>query len=560
MDIFYICDVESEGTSYFHGDLYELRKNYYEAKGKKVSLKKKITETGSDGKLSASISHRGFKWKKKVGRTVTEQSYRQSNGTVLVRRDFNGSIICKIFFDEDLAWFRTEYYSPDSFVQAKLILRPANVGNIIERLTFVEDKKYYEQENLTPVNLDIEDFEDYYDIEHCVILSAPDGDFVYKPNANVYEDEPKKQIDSNGNTVLIMNAWEIKGGSVPKDAKHPEPTLSFKTLEEIGDETDANDEETSSEAENHEGDIIAKEEIDSADNKIEEPEKDTPAETQNQTVSEKSDDKDDKALENSETEAENKPEETDNPEQKSEDNSNKEAEETLSSIKKDEPIETKAVTVEENSKTVSENTVTENSVKTLSISKGKFSYSGDYIDGKREGVGRTENANGITLYNGEYHEDKRNGVGTSFYSNGKLSFAGNWKDDKKNGLGVSFRPSDGSVHIANWENGSVGENVTLVDGKGNLLYSGNMTDGKKNGVGISKNKETGYTYIGEFVDGKSNGIGSLFDENGRLIYNGSWADGKKNGQGTEFDAAGNIVYSGEWLNNEYHNGILYQKI
>lgn len=32
---------------------------------KKVSVKKKITETGADGRLSASISHRGFKWKKK---------------------------------------------------------------------------------------------------------------------------------------------------------------------------------------------------------------------------------------------------------------------------------------------------------------------------------------------------------------------------------------------------------------------------------------------------------------------------------------------------------------
>ncbi len=552
MDIFYICDVESEGTSFFHGDLYELRKSFYDARGKKVSVRKKITETGADGKLSASISHRGFKWKKKVGRTVTEQSYRQSNGTVLVRRDFNGSIICKIFFDEELAWFRTEYYSPDSFVQAKVILRAANIGNIIERLTFVEESKYYEQEDLTPVKLDIEDFENYYDIENYVILATPEGDFVYKPNANVYENEPQKSKDSNGNTVLIMNAWEIKGGSVPNDAKQPEPTLSFKTLEEISDEKET--EESSDKAENE---IKAKKEIDSSEDKIEEPKADNPTEPEKQTDSEKTEDK---ALEDTENIPDDKSDIEENSEPKTDNDSSKEETKEISSENKEE-IKGKGKTeiIKKDNET-SENTVRNGNVKKLQISNGKFSYSGEYVDGKREGIGRTENANGITLYNGEYHEDKRNGVGASFYSDGKLSFAGNWKDDKKNGVGVSFRPSDGSVHIANWDKGSVSENITLVDGNGNLLYSGNMTDGKKNGVGISKNKETGYTYIGEFVDGKSNGIGSLFDENGRLIYNGSWSGGMKNGQGTEFDAAGNIVYSGEWLDNEYHNGILYQKI
>lgn len=553
MDIFYICDVESEGTSFFHGDLYELRKSFYDAKGKKVSVKKKITETGADGRLSASISHRGFKWKKKIGRTVTEQNYRQSNGTVLVRRDFNGSIICKIFFDEELAWFRTEYYSPDSFVQAKVILRPANIGNIIERLTFVEKTKYYEQEDLTPIKLDIEDFENYYDIDNSVIIATPEGDFVYKPNANVYEYEPQKQKDSNGNTVLIMNAWEIKGGSVPHDAKHHEPTLSFKTLEEIGDENNENKAEENSDK--FEPEIKVKEEINSSEDKKEEPKADTPTEPENKPDSEKSEDKTSETTENI---ADNKSDTAESSEPKTGDATSKEEAKEISSENKEE-VKVKTEIIKKNGET-SENTEIAENVKKLQISNGKFSYSGEYADGKREGIGRTENANGFTLYNGEYHEDKRNGVGASFYSDGKLSFAGNWKDDKKNGVGVSFRPSDGSVHIANWDNGSVSDNITLVDGNGNLLYSGNMTDGKKNGVGISKNKETGYTYIGEFVDGKSNGIGSLFDENGRLIYNGSWSDGMKNGQGTEFDAAGNIVYSGEWLDNEYHNGILYQKI
>lgn len=185
---------------------------------------------------------------------------------------------------------------PDSFVQAKVILRPANIGNIIERLTFVEKIKYYEQEDLTPIKLDIEDFENYYDIDNSVIIATPEGDFVYKPNANVYEYEPQKQKDSNGNTVLIMNAWEIKGGSVPHDAKQPEPTLSFKTLEEIGDENNENKAEENSDK--SEPEIKVKEEIKSSEDKKEEPKADTPTEPENKPDSEKSEDKTSETTEN----------------------------------------------------------------------------------------------------------------------------------------------------------------------------------------------------------------------------------------------------------------------
>ncbi len=580
-DIFYICDVEKEGTSFFHGDLYELRKRLYENKGRKVSVRKKITETGADGKLTASVSKSRLKWKKRIGRVVTEQSYRQSNGSVLVRKDLNGSIICKIFYDEEMAWYRTEYYSPESFIQPKLVLRSADLGDIIERLSFNEENKYYEREDLTPTPLNKEDFENYYDIENGVLVAASDGEFVYKPDYDVYDED-----ETNGSTVLIMNAWEVKSGSVPTSAKSKEQALTFKNLDEIGDKAPVKD--VAKEAPKKEA--PAKKTVDSDSEATKTAKAGENKAVEKAVSSEKVGEE--KPKENSEAKKPTTPEKI---EVKADAKTEAKTEETSSEQKKEVVSENKTAEISEKEKITENNDNEKNessdnnkevknsakptkeeadetdkeakseslTVKSSNAQKqkiGKYHYSGMMVDGKREGIGHTENENGVSVYNGEYHDDKRNGVGASFFSDGKLSFAGNWADDKKNGVGISFRPSDGSVHIANWENGKPSENITLIDGKGNLLYSGIMQDGKKNGVGVSRNNETGYTYIGEFADGKSNGIGSLFDENGRLIYNGSWANGMKNGHGTEFDAAGNIVYSGEWVDNEYHNGILYQKI
>ena len=520
--LYYICDVDREGTAYFHSDLANLRKNFFE-NGKSDKIKKDITELGSEGKLNANIGKKKLKWKKKIGKIVTEEVFQQGKNFVLVRRDLNGSIICKITFDIDLNWIRTDYFSPESYTQAEITLKPSDSGDYIERYNFDSDSKSYKKEKLAPTKLEADEFGLYNSdlIENAVLVSNKDGNFTYSNKKETAKTD-------NGSTILIMNAWEIKDGEVPQSAKHEEPEITFKNLDDI-----AEIEETESENEE-----VPQEETDS--NAVENSEGTASEEVKTEVIDT------------------NKP---------IIDIENIIVDELIDNQEETNPQEEVSEKAEENKVVPSEET-TETALETkeaeftskLAISHGKYIYTGDTVDGKREGLGRTESAEGITLYSGEYHDNKRSGVGTAYFPNGKLSFAGNWDNDKKNGVGISFRPSDGSVHIANWSNGKPSENVTLVDGKGNMLYTGNIVEGKKNGTGIQKDAETGYTYIGEFADGKPNGTGSLFDENGKLLYNGSWKDGEKDGKGTEFDASGAIVYSGEWKNGNYLNGILYQKI
>ena len=41
---------------------------------------------------------------------------------------------------------------------------------------------------------------------------------------------------------------------------------------------------------------------------------------------------------------------------------------------------------------------------------------------------------------------------------------------------------------------------------------------------------------------------------------GMWKDGKRHGFGTEYNKEGKIVFTGEWENDQYLDGILYQKV
>lgn len=200
---------------------------------------------------------------------------------------------------------------------------------------------------------------------------------------------------------------------------------------------------------------------------------------------------------------------------------------------------------------------------TESISLGistKHNYVGNIVRGKREGRGRTEQQNGLTVYDGEYKDNMKDGFGASYYADGDLSYVGGWKEDKKDGVGVSFRKEDHALHISGWKEGEADSFTTLIDSEGNLRFSGRIIEGKKQGAGVSYRRDDDTIFVGRYTDGEADSYGSLFDKDGTLIYTGEWKDGKRNGQGTEFDQKGQIVYSGEWKDDKYHNGILYRKV
>lgn len=76
-------------------------------------------------------------------------------------------------------------------------------------------------------------------------------------------------------------------------------------------------------------------------------------------------------------------------------------------------------------------------------------YYGDWMNGKRHGLGKLVERNGY-MYYGWWENDMRHGQGEANYPDGSM-FDGDWKCDKKYGFGKITRP-DGTSYESEWIN------------------------------------------------------------------------------------------------------------
>ena len=76
-------------------------------------------------------------------------------------------------------------------------------------------------------------------------------------------------------------------------------------------------------------------------------------------------------------------------------------------------------------------------------------YSGDWMNGKRHGLGKLVELNGY-MYYGWWEDDLRHGQGEASYPDGS-TYDGDWKYDKKYGIGKITRP-DGTSYECEWIN------------------------------------------------------------------------------------------------------------
>lgn len=189
-----------------------------------------------------------------------------------------------------------------------------------------------------------------------------------------------------------------------------------------------------------------------------------------------------------------------------------------------------------------------------------YLYFGRLIDGLRQGRGRTEMENGFTAYDGYYRDDKRDGFGAYYYKSGQICYIGDWKENQRDGIGVSYTPHGENIHVGRWSEDKPVGTGAIFDGDGNLSFAGRIENGMRQGVGISYKVEDGTIFVGKWKDNVPTGKGSEFDGDGNLIYTGMWKDGKRHGFGTEYNKEGKIVFTGEWENDQYLDGILYQKV
>jgi len=183
-------------------------------------------------------------------------------------------------------------------------------------------------------------------------------------------------------------------------------------------------------------------------------------------------------------------------------------------------------------------------------------YNGNYLNGKKEGIGVEFSDDGYICSKGEYKNGKKNGRGVEFTIDGQVGFEGEYKEGKKNGKGIDYYDKEKNILIFEGEylNDKIW-NGTRFDREGNVKFilknniSGNVKEYFVYGDCIE--------YEGEYLNGKRNGKGKEYDFNGKLIFEGEYLNGQRNGKGKEYYANGILAFEGEFLNDKKWNGLGY---
>lgn len=577
-NVYCVCFADRDSLDILRGELALARERYFTGGCKTLRVGKREVIRGFEGKLQGKLSRRGFFWRKSAhnvtgtGNLLLEEAFDQKGGYLLVNRDFRNIIASRVFFNKALAWLKSEYYEPWDTHNARVIFKPVDSDDLVERFDWDAAKKRYRSTMLYPVPyLEGDAGQSLLNAqfgEPKLLVSTGEGMFCYCPKE---EAQRRKQAlaDLRRGTLVILPAWEVKEGSLaaPGEPEPEGPDITFSSLEEYahiqeppvkelpavaapGEEAVPEEPAPQEEVEaTVPEEAIAESSVPGEEATPAVPEEPAPQEKMEATAPEEAAGErplPEEAAPSGEAPA------------AQEERAQEPAPQAESAGPAEEPSPWEPQDAEDREILQAAREAAGVQTQGLSPANGP-SYRGELREGLPWGQGRTEQPNGRTSYEGEFRAGKREGFGAYYYKNGSLCYAGSWKEDKKDGLGVSFRESDHILHIAKWKEGAPGEFVSLFDKEGNLRYGGRIEDGKKQGAGVSYNAADGTVFVGKWQDGQPTGIGSAFDREGNLAYYGAWKDGKRHGHGTEFDSAGAIVFDGEWRDGKYYNGILYQK-
>ena len=212
---------------------------------------------------------------------------------------------------------------------------------------------------------------------------------------------------------------------------------------------------------------------------------------------------------------------------------------------------------------------------------GKFEFEGSYLFDKKyngklydfegnlvseliNGKGKIKEYSdfGQLIFEGEYLNGKKNGIGKEYRNNGKLLFEGEylngqWKKGKEYGdewIGYKIK------YEGEFKNGVPNGKGKEYDAASRLMNEGEYINGKLNGKGIKYHYNSDkIEYEGDFINGKKNGKGKEYYESGVIKYEGEFLKGKRSGKGKEYYNKGELKFEGEYLYDDIWDGKGYDK-
>lgn len=171
-----------------------------------------------------------------------------------------------------------------------------------------------------------------------------------------------------------------------------------------------------------------------------------------------------------------------------------------------------------------------------------FQYEGNWVDGKKEGIGKFLMKDG-SYYYGEFNNGEIEGNGMRYFALNGSKYTGTFHKGELHGKGI-MKYKNGSVYDGTWDHNKR-EGYGILKEKDRYTYKGTFQQNKKHGSG-TQNYENGDIYEGGWVQGQRHGHGYLKTSDG-TFYKGQWANDVMSGMGYMTHSSG-IIYDGYWIN------------
>ena len=239
--ICWVCFPQRDGAEPMQGELAAARRRFFADPKHTVSLDKDQNVKGFGGHVRGKLSKRSFYWKKRItgtaaGEVIVEEAFGQRDGWVLVVRDMYGVIVSRSFFDRKHEWLRTEYYEPWDSGRARVSFTPGGVPGTILRRDWDPETKHYHDTLLYGVPYRSgtagQSVVDAQIGEPQLLIAMSEGEMCFCPKEEA-DARLAAMKNVNSGTVVLMPAWEIKGGElVREDGGGDGADVTFTSLEE----------------------------------------------------------------------------------------------------------------------------------------------------------------------------------------------------------------------------------------------------------------------------------------------------------------------------------------
>ena len=447
--------------------------------GKAVHIRARGIFDGLSGEVHGKLSRRTIKWKKRAGKNTLEAAFTNGGQRGIAFYNAYGALRARVYYDGEMQWMRTEYFSPDDDRRARITFKPDDHRDAVIRFDYNDSTGKTKETVLFPVPYAFQTAEQSLQNaqfgDRLLLVADERGEYAYCPREE--QQRRIKFLKQNKNaSVMLSMGWEVKDGDVPETTEPESELPVFENLTEPA-LVDFLSDPAEKAAEPTEEEPASKEAASKHRSR---------ATARNRTRAERS--RRSPHGGHSRRRTRRSPGRTCSRRNAKTDSA---PDITPEELRQARALLNKLLPAKEAEKEDDP----ENGI-TLIRGGAPLRYTGDLSeDGKREGFGRTVNNNGITLYEGEYKNDLREGFGVHHYRSGAVSYIGDFKDDQREGFGVSFRESDHALHISHWQNGKPQGMATIFNKNGDLIYNGQIIDGQKQGAGVSVDPETHCVFV-----------------------------------------------------------------